>query len=141
VNGMHRAIVLLLPLAAACGGGTRTPTIEVGACFDDAETDEIDDFAEVPCDGPHQNEVFLVFDVDDADDYPGTDALHDDGIERCRGQAFEGYVGEPYDASRYEVFTVVPTAESWSDGDREIVCALYDPEDNTESRSARAATA
>ena len=135
------ALVALVALAACGGGGGRTPTIEVGQCFDDGESDEVESFPVVDCDEPHDNEVFHVYDVDADGDYPGTDALHEEGVERCTGEPFEAYVGEPYETSRFEVFTVVPTETSWGDGDREVVCALYDPEDQTETGSARSTTA
>lgn len=136
---MTRWLLLLLGvLLAACGGdGTPTPTIEAGECFDDAEGEEIEDFDSVACDEPHQNEVFFVYEADDADEFPGTDALHDAGMDRCTGEPFGDYVGENYDESKFEVFTVVPSEESWGTGDREVMCALYDPEDNTETGSAR----
>ena len=127
-----------LLLLAACGGGSgATPTIEAGQCFDDAEDEQIDDFDTVDCDDEHQNEAFFVYEADDADEFPGTDALHETGMGRCTGEPFAEYVGEPYDSSKFEVFTVVPSEESWGNGDREVVCALYDPEDNSETGSAQ----
>ena len=134
---MRRLLLGVVLLLAACGGGGRTPTIEVGQCFDDGDSDEVESFPVVDCDEPHDNEVFHVYDVEDADEYPGADALHAEGVERCQREPFESYTGEPYDTSRFEVFTVVPSEESWGDGDREVVCALYDPEDQTEDTSAR----
>lgn len=134
---MKRALVLLLLLAACGGGGSPTPTIEAGECFDDAEDEQIDEFATVDCEEEHQNEVFFVYDAEDADEFPGTDELHEAGMDRCTGEPFTDYVGEAYDESRFEVFTVVPSEESWGSGDREVVCALYDPEDNTETGSAQ----
>ena len=129
--------MLLGLLLAACGGGSgATPTIEAGQCFDDAEGAEIDDFDTVGCDEAHQNEVFFVYDADDADEFPGTEALHEAGMDRCTREPFDEYVGESYEDSKFEVFTVVPSEESWGNGDREVVCALYDPEDNSETGSA-----
>ena len=137
---MKRLALLLGLLLAACGGGggTPTPTIEAGECFDDAEGQEIEDFDAVDCEEEHQNEVFFVYETDDADEFPGTAALHDTGMDRCTGEPFADDVGETYDESKFEVFTVVPSEESWGTGDREVVCALYDPEDNSETGSARA---
>lgn len=140
---MRRLVLLgFLLVVAGCGGGSgATPTIEAGECFDDAEDEQIEDFDTVDCDDDHQNEVFFVYDTDDADDFPGTEVLHETGMERCTGEPFAEYVGETYEESRFEVFTVVPSEESWGNGDREVVCALYDPEDNTETGSANVDTA
>lgn len=39
---------------------------------------------------------------------------------------FEPFVGIDYESSVLEVVTLYPTAESWAQDDREVVCALYD---------------
>ncbi len=39
---------------------------------------------------------------------------------------FESYVGRDYETSALDVVTMYPTAESWAQNDREVVCALYD---------------
>lgn len=110
-------------------------------CFDDQEAPEVDRLPTVPCDEPHQNEVFHLYDVDAAD-HPGLDALRAQAEEVCRGEPFTRYVGEPYETSRFEVFQILPTEDTWrEDGDREVVCALYDPEDDTKSTSARVTAA
>jgi hypothetical protein len=38
---------------------------------------------------------------------------------------FEAYVGLSYPESALEVFPITPTQGSWDNGDREIICALY----------------
>ena len=134
-------VVLLLAAVAACSeSGTRADRVEVGMCFDDQDGSEIERFPTVPCDEPHQNEVFHLFDVE-GQDYPGVDALRAEGERVCRGEAFTRYVGETYEASRFDVFQILPTEGSWSEGDREVVCALYDPFDNAETGSARVTSA
>lgn len=135
------APLLALFLAAACGdGGTRVDQIEVGMCFDDQEAAEVEHLPEVPCDQPHENEVFHVYDVD-GDEHPGQEALTAGAEQVCRGEPFTAYVGQPVDQTRFEVYQILPTEDSWARGDREVVCVLYDPEDNTETGSARLAPA
>lgn len=104
-------------------------SLQVGDCFDDPEDLEevVFDVAAVPCMGPHDNEVFAVQPLAAAfgDSYPGDDALSDYTYEVCSGTLFDSYVGTAYADSSLEVFTFTPTQESWSEGDREFVCALF----------------
>lgn len=109
-------------------------SMRVGDCFDDPDrlaAGELLELAEVPgvpCDEPHDNEVFAVFDLPDDEDspYPGSDAIYTIGLEECLSY-FQGYVGIAYKDSRLEIDPFTPTATSWNDkDDREIVCFLYD---------------
>jgi hypothetical protein len=103
--------------------------LQVGDCFDDPEDLEevVFDVAAVPCSGPHDNEVFAVQPLGSSfgDSYPGDEALSDYTYEVCSGDLFDSYVGTPFVDSSLEVFTFTPTQESWDDGDREFVCALF----------------
>lgn len=153
----HRAVVIAAVLAlglGACGGddaepearpsSTTSSTVEerdqdvfafdVGDCFNDpegvdleAEGADLTSVGAVPCNEPHDNEVIHLFEVEDADEFPGTDALTE-RAEECVGP-FEDYVGISYDESELEIFPFVPSAESWEQGDREIVCAVYLPDE------------
>lgn len=104
-------------------------SLQVGDCFDDPQDlDEVVfDVAAVPCSGPHDNEVFAVqaLGASFGDSYPGDDALSNHTYEVCSGVLFDSFVGTSYVDSSLEVFTFTPTQESWDEGDREFVCALY----------------
>jgi hypothetical protein len=107
--------------------------LEVGDCFDDppsvgseSELTEVSEVARVQCRAPHDNEVFALVEVADADEFPGDDAVREEGNELCLPE-FEAFVGRSYFSSTLDFdpyFT--PTEETWAVGDREIVCALYD---------------
>ncbi len=103
--------------------------IRVGDCFNDdasdEETVEIFGVAGVPCDQPHDNEVYAVFDST-LTEFPGSDEIAELAYAGCIDR-FEGFVGRDYPSSQLDVLPMYPTAESWSQrDDREIVCALYD---------------
>ena len=103
-------------------------SMAVGDCFDDPPaTDVVFSIDAVPCNQPHDNEVFALLSVagDLGTDFPGEDALFTRGMEMCIGSPFASYVGTDYQVSELDVWTLTPTRESWADGDREIVCALY----------------
>lgn len=118
-------------LTSGCGlfGGGNVFELAVGDCFDNTSEvggGEISDVPIVDCSEPHDNEVFHIFEVADGE-YPGDEALVAQAQETCV-PAFEEYVGTDLASSRLEIFPITPTESSWSDGDREVVCALYDVE-------------
>ncbi|HUG31762.1 MAG TPA: septum formation family protein [Acidimicrobiia bacterium] len=105
-------------------------SLQVGDCFNDPEGDDelVYDVSAVPCTEPHDNEVFAVQSVAaefPGDTFPGQDPLWEYSYEVCSGPVFDSYVGTSYLDSSLDVFSFTPTQESWDDGDRGFVCALY----------------
>lgn len=111
-------------------GDLEVMSLQAGDCFNDPEDfDEVVfDVAAVPCSEPHDNEAFAVQSLAAAfpgDAFPGPDALWEHSYEICSGALFDSYVGTRYLDSTLDVFSFTPSAESWDEGDREFVCALY----------------
>lgn len=108
---------------------------EIGDCFDDPDGvdleqeggDVLESVVSVGCDQAHDNEVIHLFEVDDAT-FPGQEVLQDRADEQCQAR-WPDYIGTAYADSELESFPLVPTAESWKRGDREIVCAVYLPDE------------
>lgn len=100
-------------------------SLEVGTCFDDGDLDatEVSSVDDLSCDQPHDNEVYAVFDVEGFDDY-SSELINQQADDGCLA-AFEPYVGRDYIESDLAFFTLTPTAGSWDNGDREIICSLY----------------
>ncbi len=119
-----RSLVVAALVLSACGGSGTVFTLEVGTCFDDTEESQVSSVPEVDCAEPHDNEVFAVFDYPETDTFPGNEALDAAATDLCIAQ-FEDYVGTAYIDSTLEVFPIIPTEASWDDGDREVICALY----------------
>ncbi len=97
----------------------------VGDCVVDelAAADDIAQLGVVDCDRPHQSEVYAVI-TDPAPDttpWPGPDSLVDESATGCLA-AFEPYVGRDFESSVLDILTVLPTAETWPEGDRDILC-------------------
>ncbi|MEV0730139.1 septum formation family protein [Polymorphospora sp. NPDC050346] len=73
------------------------------------------------CTEPHQGEVFGVFDMS-APTYPGEDAVAEHAGRGCdeklSGYAPSADLGDDY-------FMSYPSAESWAEGDRWIICVAY----------------
>lgn len=104
--------------------------LTVGTCINNpSEEDQIQSVQSVPCDMAHDNEVFALvqFPAGEADPFPGQQAITDFATAECQGQAFTDYVGIEWANSRFFTTQLTPTDGSWAQGDREIVCLLYDP--------------
>ena len=102
-------------------------SLKAGDCFNDPEAGsptQVTSLEAVPCDEPHDNEVFHVFQLDDGD-FPGADELKQLGLEGCEPE-LEGYVGAPAADAGLTIVPVTPTEQSWNDkDDRTVLCALY----------------
>lgn len=111
---------------AIVGAGTLDAfQVRLGDCFNDPDdyTEELYSLPGVPCSEPHDNEAYAVFDLtmESYSEYEIADTSESACIDR-----FAAYVGRDYESSVLDVATMYPTQESWSQDDREVVCALYD---------------
>jgi hypothetical protein len=109
------------------GGDESVFEISVGDCLTDSQSSgQVTDVPVVPCAEPHSSEVFHTYDVPDGD-FPGefTQVIEEQCIP-----AFQEFVGLDYNSSVLEVTTLEPSAETWADGDRELVCIINDPAGN-----------
>ena len=121
-------IVTSLLLAGACGPGEGSVFgLSEGECFDDPEvTQDVREVPLVPCDQPHDNEVFATFDLDDGE-FPGGEVVEEQALEGCT-EAFPEGVAERYDDTQLVIGVFTPSADSWDGGDREVVCFLSSPD-------------
>lgn len=109
--------------SALNGGESGVFTLKVGDCLNDGETaDEVSTVPVVPCDKPHDSELYASATMDD-DEYPGVDATVEFADEVCLDQ-FEDFVGISYDESIYGYGIIYPSEDSWAGGDREVLCSI-----------------
>jgi len=102
--------------------------LTVGTCLNDVDQPLGQDLTEVPavpCDEPHQSEVYADIIVDEPD-YPGVDAMIQRAQQECIDE-FGQFVGLEFAASELNFHYYYPTASSWSAGDRSIYCVVFDP--------------
>lgn len=100
--------------------------VRVGDCLGDfGDSEEVTDVSVVPCDQEHGQEIYATAQVPDGE-LPGDDDLRAQAEEVCTAE-FEAYVGLPYTESELDFTWLQPTAESWDQGDRELVCLVNDP--------------
>lgn len=97
----------------------------VGDCTGDiAEGGVLTELDAVPCTEPHEAEAYASIDMDEGD-YPGDETVQAQADEACLAE-FETFVGLPYDDSELFSTYLTPTEESWAEGDREILCFVYE---------------
>ncbi len=129
-------------LVVGCGGAERGESGEIveggslsvfsfraGDCLNGLALDgeDVTSVTGIPCDQPHEAEVYLLVDHPGGSDapFPGREAIVQFAEERCIG-AFESYVGLSYELSEIYATYLFPIENSWPQGDREIVCLLYE---------------
>ena len=102
--------------------------LEVGDCLATSPPEEeqlITSLETVPCSEPHGEEIFAAVTLPDGD-FPGTDAILEQGDELCIA-AFDGFVGLPYEETALDFWLITPSEQSWYQGDRSVLCTIYDP--------------
>jgi hypothetical protein len=99
--------------------------IKVGDCLNSAAlSGEVSEVPVVPCDQPHDSEVYDSKTLDAAS-WPGDDAISTEADAFCT-PSFEAFVGMSFDESSLDLAPLTPTEESWKQGDHEILCVISD---------------
>jgi hypothetical protein len=102
--------------------------IKIGDCLNDAQiSDEVTSVPFVDCAEPHDSEVFARTEIT-VDVFPGNEALETELGAFCRGDAFTQFIGIEYADSVYDTSGYYPSESSWEDGDRELLCTVWDPD-------------
>lgn len=134
VSSVSGAIVVALVAIGLAVDGDRKDVfaLSVGDCFNESSlvglaagetTEELSDVATVPCEGPHDTEVFATIQLDEGD-YPGVEAIAERAARECTA-LIQPYVLDTWllteDMASYYLH---PTQTSWRFGDREILCVV-----------------
>jgi hypothetical protein len=109
------------------GGDVGVNALQLGDCFNDAVADEVVDISvvsAVPCSEPHDNEVYYLGALPEAD-YPGDDLVDELVADQCL-TVFAAFTGVSYAESKLEIGYIFPSEASWGEGDRGYVCLVYD---------------
>lgn len=116
-------------MLTACGPATGDVfSLEVGDCFDDpdASLEQVFEVPIVDCDEPHDNQVYAIFELGNGA-FPGDTEVAQRAQAGCIDR-FDDYVGVEYAASALFATWLYPTEVSWEEGDREVICVLFDQE-------------
>lgn len=132
---------MLLPVLAALlvGGCSSEEDVESssvfaaepGQCFlapEDVEA-QIADLDRVDCSEPHDHEAYAVVpyeppgEEESSDDYPGDEALTAFADGAC-AEEYQPYVGVDYLDSALFFTYLLPSARSWQEDDRSVLCLV-----------------
>jgi hypothetical protein len=118
-------------------------SLAVGDCIEwpgSEETYEFDEIGVLPCDQPHDAEVYAVASYPLGPDagYPGDDVIGDWSVDTCHA-AFAGYTGQSYEEAEDLEFTFfTPTEAGWnSQDDRVVQCLVFRVDEAKISGSVR----
>ncbi|MBW4031909.1 MAG: hypothetical protein HIU88_04505 [Acidobacteria bacterium] len=101
-------------------------SLKVGDCLNDAAaTGTVTTAPIVPCNMPHDSEAYFAITMTGTA-FPGDQAVKDQASQGC-ATAFPAFIGISYNDSSLSISYYFPTAESWANGDRQILCTVYDP--------------
>lgn len=112
--------------------------LAVGDCFDEPKTasETIEDVQHHPCTDLHDAEVIFVGNFEPSTETYPTDAQFDGFIsDRCIG-AFTSYTGLDYNSTQHlEYGAYTPTSEGWGNGNRKVICYVFNV-DGTQSKGS-----
>lgn len=98
--------------------------LKVGDCKMESPTGLIESADVVPCDKPHDEEVYHEITMPDGE---FSDAAIETASEECYGDVFTAFVGVAYDASTLDAYPIVPTEDTWNEyNDRIVQCVIYE---------------
>ena len=112
------------------GGDVGVFRLQVGDCLNDDIVTEQSSIPVVPCDEPHDSQIYAAFDLSGSE-FPGTLTVESESQDGCL-ERFEEIFG-PYEASPYFFGYLYPTEDSWNEiNDREVLCVASTGETMTE---------
>jgi hypothetical protein len=101
--------------------------LKVGDCLAEfTDGAELSSIEAAPCSEPHSDEIYAEGTVPDVDEFPGTKAVEAAAQDICLAD-YEAFVGRSYDRSVLDIGYLTPTEDSWADGDRAVLCTIFDP--------------
>jgi hypothetical protein len=103
-------------------------SLEVGDCISAFDAGEVASVSVIPCTDSHEMEIFARFQIDE-DEFPGDEETGTIANDGCV-EEFEAFIGVPYNQSELFVSYLYPNEDTWGNGDREVLCTVYELGDN-----------
>lgn len=97
--------------------------LKVGDCINTSGAGEVETVPVVDCAEPHDQEIFAATNLT-GDTFPGDTVVSDELDAFCMGDVFTDFIGLPYADSIFYTSGFYPTAASWENGDRELLCTV-----------------
>jgi uncharacterized membrane protein len=109
----------------SAGETTNAHDLQPGDCVVGSFDGLVNDVPVVPCDQPHDGEVYVNFDLPNPPDepFPGDETVSAAAQDGCLAE-FEPYVGVPLEESQFDLRFLNPSQESWPRGDRNVTCMI-----------------
>ncbi len=98
-------------------------TLVIGDCINFSGAGEVDTVPVVDCAEPHDQEIFAATNLT-GDAFPGEAVVSDELDAFCMGDVFTDFIGLSYADSIFYTSGFHPTAASWENGDRELLCTV-----------------
>ena len=119
------------PVATASAISANVFTMKVADCLNDgAAADGAGTVTRVPivkCGVSHDSEVIASVLLRGASSaFPGSDAVENSADQKCNAP-YEKFTGATLKTTRLDYTYYFPTAASWKQGDRQVLCVVYDP--------------
>lgn len=107
------------------GGEIGASSIRIGDCLVDVPDDEFNSVTAVPCDHPHDDEVYYSFQLPEGDgSWPGQEHVGTESDDGCFN-VFATIIGEDYVESPFYYDSLTPTEQGWTASDnREVLCLV-----------------
>ncbi|WP_235564131.1 septum formation family protein [Microbacterium sp. Root553] len=103
--------------------------LKLGDCKMASASGLIEDADVVPCDQPHDEEVYYEITMKDGE---FSEEAVDTASQECIGDAYTSFIGVAYDDSALEVYPITPTQDTWDQlNDRVVQCVVTDPAGQT----------
>lgn len=104
-------------------GGLGAYVIRVGDCVQmpDGGEEQVTSVEGVPCETPHDAQVFAEFDLSASGGFPGQAEIENQAFEGCASR-WEAALGRFDSAANLDLTFFTPTDQSWSQDDREVSC-------------------
>jgi Septum formation len=118
---------------AAAGEMVSVFDLEVGQCFNQTEETIVEEVEVIDCESLHDYEIYGVANHPAADGEPwvGEGEMESFVKTECV-ERFEPFVGMDYESSTLYIYYLAPTEDTWGEGDREVICSLYLPDEQLE---------
>jgi hypothetical protein len=111
-----------IPVHASTTTPVPLEAVRVGDCFNNPTTESIDSLPELPCEQPHDLEVFDIYAMK-AGAYPGDEQVYQSALDACQIH-LSSYVAKS-DLGALDTDALTPERDTWNHGDRSVFCSLY----------------
>lgn len=110
------------PSPAVSASATSIFQLSPGQCFDRPAEDGLYAVPVVPCEVAHDLQMYALFQLEEPS-WPGSESVHVLANAECREQ-FVAFTGAEPEESDLGYTMYAPSEGSWSEGDRQVQCAL-----------------